>query len=67
MEDTLMFIDDGFFGLVKKHFQKEDKKISISVINPHFLYNSFSLTSKYIAFAYFILFVAPFNAISSAP
>ena len=24
MEDTLVFADDGFFGLVKKHFQKED-------------------------------------------
>jgi len=24
MEDTLIFVDDGFFGLVKKHFQKED-------------------------------------------
>ena len=24
MEDTLVFVDDGFFGLVKKHFQKED-------------------------------------------
>ena len=23
MEDTLIFVDDGFFGLVKKHFQKE--------------------------------------------
>ena len=26
MEDTLLFVDDGFFGLVKKHFQKEDGK-----------------------------------------
>ena len=26
MEDTLVFVDDGFFGLVKKHFSKEDKK-----------------------------------------
>ncbi len=26
MEDTLIFVDDGFFGLVKKHFQKEDGK-----------------------------------------
>jgi uncharacterized LabA/DUF88 family protein len=26
MEDTLIFVDDGFFGLVKKHFQKEDRK-----------------------------------------
>src|SRR3989338_1290934 len=26
MEDTLVFVDDGFFGLVKKHFQKEDGK-----------------------------------------
>lgn len=26
MEDTLIFVDDGFFGLVKKHFSKEDKK-----------------------------------------
>ncbi|MFA4953331.1 MAG: NYN domain-containing protein [Candidatus Pacearchaeota archaeon] len=26
MEDTLIFVDDGFFGLVKKHFQKEDEK-----------------------------------------
>ena len=24
MENTLIFVDDGFFGLVKKHFQKED-------------------------------------------
>ena len=24
MEDTLIFVDDGFFGLVKKHLQKED-------------------------------------------
>ncbi len=23
MEDVLIFVDDGFFGLVKKHFQKE--------------------------------------------
>ncbi len=23
MEDTLIFVDDGFFGLVKKHFQRE--------------------------------------------
>ncbi len=23
MEDTIIFADDGFFGLVKKHFQKE--------------------------------------------
>jgi len=23
MEDTIIFVDDGFFGLVKKHFQKE--------------------------------------------
>jgi len=23
MEDTLLFVDDGFFGLVKNHFQKE--------------------------------------------
>ena len=26
MEDTLMFVDDGFFGLVKKHFRKETGK-----------------------------------------
>jgi len=26
MEDILIFVDDGFFGLVKKHFQKEDGK-----------------------------------------
>lgn len=26
MEDTLIFVDDGFFGLVKKHFQKETGK-----------------------------------------
>ena len=29
MEDTVMFVDDGFFGLVKKHLQKKtgrDKK-----------------------------------------
>jgi len=26
MEDTLVFVDDGFFGLVKKHFQKQDRK-----------------------------------------
>ena len=26
MEDTLIFVDDGFFGLVKKHFQKQDRK-----------------------------------------
>jgi len=26
MEDTLIFVDDGFFGLVKKHFQEESKK-----------------------------------------
>ncbi|MEK6890967.1 MAG: NYN domain-containing protein [Nanoarchaeota archaeon] len=26
MEDTLIFVDDGFFGLVKKHFQKNSKK-----------------------------------------
>lgn len=26
MEDTLIFVDDGFFGLVKRHFQKEDGK-----------------------------------------
>lgn len=26
MEDTLIFVDDGFFGLVKKHFQREDGK-----------------------------------------
>lgn len=26
MDDTLIFVDDGFFGLVKKHFQKESKK-----------------------------------------
>ncbi|MFH1585523.1 MAG: NYN domain-containing protein [archaeon] len=26
MEDTLMFVDDGFFGLVKNHFSKEDGK-----------------------------------------
>lgn len=26
MEDTLIFVDDGFFGLVKKHFSKEDGK-----------------------------------------
>ena len=26
MENTLVFVDDGFFGLVKKHFQKEDGK-----------------------------------------
>jgi len=26
MEDTLIFVDDGFFGLVKKHFQKTDGK-----------------------------------------
>lgn len=26
MEDTLIFVDDGFFGLVKKHFQKEEGK-----------------------------------------
>lgn len=26
MEDTLIFVDDGFFGLVKKHFQNEDRK-----------------------------------------
>lgn len=26
MEDTLIFVDDGFFGLVKKNFQKEDGK-----------------------------------------
>lgn len=26
MEDTLIFVDDGFFGLVKKHFQEKTKK-----------------------------------------
>ena len=26
MDDTLIFVDDGFFGLVKKQFQKEGKK-----------------------------------------
>jgi len=26
MEDTLVFVDDGFFGLVKKHFQNQDGK-----------------------------------------
>ncbi len=26
MEDTLIFVDDGFFGLVKKNFQKEGGK-----------------------------------------
>jgi len=26
MNDCLIFVDDGFFGLVKKHFQKEDGK-----------------------------------------
>lgn len=26
MDDTLIFVDDGFFGLVKKHFAKEDGK-----------------------------------------
>jgi uncharacterized LabA/DUF88 family protein len=26
MEDALVFVDDGFFGLVKKHFQKQDGK-----------------------------------------
>jgi len=26
MEDCLVFVDDGFFGLVKKHFQKQDGK-----------------------------------------
>ncbi|MBS3170409.1 NYN domain-containing protein [Candidatus Woesearchaeota archaeon] len=26
MEDTLIFVDDGFFGLVKKHFSNECKK-----------------------------------------
>jgi len=25
-ENTLIFVDDGFFGLVKKHFSKEDGK-----------------------------------------
>lgn len=26
MEDTLIFVDDGFFGLVKKHLSKQDRK-----------------------------------------
>ena len=26
MEDALVFVDDGFFGLVKKHFQRQDNK-----------------------------------------
>ncbi len=26
MEDTLIFVDDGFFGLVKRHFSRESKK-----------------------------------------
>ena len=26
-KNTLIFVDDGFFGLVKKHFQKKNKKI----------------------------------------
>jgi len=26
MEDVIVFVDDGFFGLVKKHFQNEEKK-----------------------------------------
>ncbi|MBR9704419.1 NYN domain-containing protein [Candidatus Pacearchaeota archaeon] len=26
MEDTLIFVDDGFFGLVKKHFQEKNNK-----------------------------------------
>jgi hypothetical protein len=26
MEEVLVFVDDGFFGLVKKHFQKQDGK-----------------------------------------
>jgi uncharacterized LabA/DUF88 family protein len=26
MEDALIFVDDGFFGLVKKHFQKKTSK-----------------------------------------
>ena len=25
MEDTLVFVDDGFFGLVKKHFQNKNE------------------------------------------
>lgn len=26
VEDTIIFVDDGFFGLVKKHFQKDNKE-----------------------------------------
>jgi hypothetical protein len=44
-----------------------DKNISISSIRAQSLYNSFSFTSKYIAFAYLIDFVAPLSAKSSAP
>jgi len=25
MKDTLIFVDDGFFGLVKKHFEDPKK------------------------------------------
>ncbi len=26
MEETIVFVDDGFFGLVKKHFQNKTKE-----------------------------------------
>ena len=30
MEDTLIFVDDGFFGLVKKDLQKKSIRASIN-------------------------------------
>ena len=30
MEDCLVFVDDGFFGLVKKCFRKRNSKFSTS-------------------------------------
>jgi len=36
MEDTLIFVDDGFFGLVKKHLQKKNPLI-LEVLENHVL------------------------------
>ena len=46
MEDTLVFVDDGFFGLVKKDLQEKTKKNFLNMLNHYLIMFSIQLVIK---------------------